>query len=125
MFLAGIGPEVVAKALANPAIRRLGSFKLIGDEWIYRKYCPKNYRNCSFIDLKSIQPKQVNIGRSDLAGAKASLNALKKGIELLKTREISSLVTAPLAKGPITHIVPSFQGHTEFLADAFGVKKIA
>jgi 4-hydroxythreonine-4-phosphate dehydrogenase len=121
---AGIGPEVVAKALANPAIRKLGSFKLIGDHWIYKKYSTTNYKNCSFLDLKSIQPKQWKIGKPNLASAKASLNALNKGIELLKNKEISSLVTAPLSKEPIGRILPSFQGHTEFLADAFDIKHV-
>ena len=120
----GIGPEVVAKALANPEIRKLGPFKLIGDHWVYRKYCPKDYRNCSFVDLESIKPKQWQIGKPNLASAKASLNAIQKGVELLKKKEISCLVTAPLSKEPISRILPSFQGHTEFLADAFGIKNV-
>ena len=121
---AGIGPEVVAKALANPSIRKLGSFKLIGDHWVYRKYCLKNYQNCSFVDLKSIKPKQWKIGKPNLASAKASLTAIQEGVELLKKKEIASLVTAPLSKEPISRILPSFQGHTEFLADAFGIKNV-
>ena len=120
----GIGPEVVAKALANPAVRKLASFKLIGDYWVYRKYCLNNYRNCSFVDIKSIQPKQWKIGKPNLASAKAALNALQEGVDLLKKKEITSLVTAPLSKEPISRILPSFQGHTEFLADAFGIRNV-
>ncbi|MCK5015204.1 MAG: 4-hydroxythreonine-4-phosphate dehydrogenase PdxA [Candidatus Omnitrophica bacterium] len=121
---AGIGPEVVAKALAKPAIRKLGPFKLIGDHWVYRKYCRQDYANCSFVDLKNITPKQWQIGKPNLASAKASLSALQKGVDFLKKKEITGLVTAPLSKEPIGRILPSFQGHTEFLADAFGVKNV-
>jgi len=120
----GIGPEVVARALAKPAIRKLCPFKLIGDHAIYRKYCSSNYRNCSFVDLKSIKLDQWRLGKPNTAGAQASLNTLQKGIELLKSGEISSLVTAPVCKETISRIKPSFQGHTEFLADAFGVKNV-
>ncbi|MCK5179279.1 MAG: 4-hydroxythreonine-4-phosphate dehydrogenase PdxA, partial [Candidatus Omnitrophica bacterium] len=92
--------------------------------WVYRKYCLNNYRNCSFVDLKSIQPKQWKIGKPNLASAKASLNALQEGVDLLKSKAIDGLVTAPLSKEPISRILPSFQGHTEFLADAFGIKNV-
>lgn len=121
---AGIGPEIVAKALANSSIRKLGSFTLIGDQWIYKKYCKKNYQNCSFVDLNSITSKQWNIGKTNLACARAALNALQTGIDLIKRGEIASLVTAPLSKEPIRRFLPTFQGHTEFLADAFGIKKV-
>ena len=120
----GIGPEVVARALAKPAIRKLGSFQLIGDYCVYRKYCSAHYHNCSFIDLKSMKLSEWKTGRPNKASAKASLNALEKGIELLKRKEISSLVTAPVSKEAIGSIKPSFQGHTEFLADAFRIKNV-
>jgi len=118
----GIGPEVIAGALKKPAIRKLGDFILIGDYTVYRKYSTARYKNCSFIDLKTVRPNQCRPGKPNAAGAKASLNALQKGVELLKKGTISRLVTAPVCKETIVRIRPSFQGHTEFLADAFGVK---
>ncbi|MBN1869642.1 MAG: 4-hydroxythreonine-4-phosphate dehydrogenase PdxA [Candidatus Omnitrophica bacterium] len=120
----GIGPEVTAKALADPSIRKLADFTLIGEQWVYQKYCLKDYANCSFIDIKSINPTQWKIGKPNLASARASLNALQKGVELLKKKKIIGIVTAPLSKEPISRILPSFQGHTEFLADAFGIKNV-
>jgi 4-hydroxythreonine-4-phosphate dehydrogenase len=120
----GIGPEVVARALAGPAIRGLGPFKLIGDYAVYRRYCSSDYRNCSFIDVKSIKPNQWRLGKPNNAGARASFNALHTAVELLKRKEISGLVTAPVCKEAISRIAPSFQGHTEFLAEAFGVKNV-
>lgn len=121
---AGIGPEVVARALARPAIRRLGPFKLIGDYAVYRKYCSVDYAGCPFIDMHSIRPDQWRAGRPNHAGARASWRALLTAVELLKREEISGLVTAPVCKEALRRVAPSFRGHTEFLADAFGVKKV-
>ncbi len=120
----GVGPEVVARALAKPAIRKLGPFKLIGEQAVYQKYSRVNTKNCSFLDLKSMTPRQWKLGKINKISGKASLLALKKGIELLKNKEISSLVTAPVSKEAIGLTDPSFHGHTEFLADAFHVKNV-
>jgi len=120
----GIGPEVVARALAKPSIRKLGHFKLIGDYAVYRKYSASYYKNCSFIDLKSVQPSRWRPGKPNNNTAKASLSALNTAVALFKHKEITSLVTAPVCKEAIRRIQSSFVGHTEFLADAFGRKNV-
>ena len=118
----GIGPEVVARALAKPSIRKLGSFKLIGNYNVYRKYCSFDYANCSFIDIKNISSGSWQLGKPNAWSAHAALSALTKAVDLLKKKEITSLVTAPVCKESINGINRNFRGHTEFLADAFGVK---
>ncbi|MDP8212554.1 MAG: 4-hydroxythreonine-4-phosphate dehydrogenase PdxA [Candidatus Zapsychrus exili] len=120
---AGIGPEIVAKALSIPSIRKLGSFTIIGDEKVYSKYCKKSYKNCSFVDTESILPKQFKIGVGTKTTGKASLDYLKKAVELIKQNKISSLVTAPICKEAVCKIDKNFIGHTEFLANTFKVKK--
>jgi len=121
----GIGPEVVAKALSNPSIRNLAHFVIIGDYEVYAKYSLSNYKNCSFLDCKSISLKNLKIGKENALSGKASLAYLNKAIELLKEKKISSLATAPVSKEAISlHMKSLFKGHTEFLADAFNVKKV-
>lgn len=120
----GIGPEVIARALAKPSIRKLGHLKLIGDYAVYQKYSTSHYKNCSFVDLKSIRPSQCQSGKPNNNTAQASLKALYTAVELLKHREITALVTAPVCKEAIGRIQSSFVGHTEFLAEAFGRKNV-
>jgi 4-hydroxythreonine-4-phosphate dehydrogenase len=121
----GIGPEVVARALARPSIRGLGIFKLIGDYAVYRKHVSSDFRNCLFIDTAS-HPSAAAwpVGRPNPVGARAALQALYAAVELLKKGEVSALVTAPVCKETISQIEPGFQGHTEFLAAAFGVQNV-
>ncbi len=96
---AGVGPEVIAKSLAKPSIQKLGHFKIIGNP----------------------SPK-IKPGRPDQHSAQASLAYLQKAVELLKSRKINALVTAPVCKEAITALGKPFHGHTEFLAHAFHVK---
>lgn len=122
---AGIGPEVVAKALANPSIRRLARFQIIGDEVIFRKYFAERYRCCSYMDLGCVKSIRAAVpGRGGVTTARAALAYLKKSVELLKSKEIAGVVTAPVCKETIRQIDPGFRGHTEFFASAFGVKDV-
>lgn len=122
---AGIGPEVVAKALANPSIRRLARFQIIGDEVIFRKYFSARYRCCSYMDLGCVKSIRAAVpGRWGVITAEAALAYLKKSVELLKSKEIAGVVTAPVCKETICQIDSGFRGHTEFFASAFGVKDV-
>ncbi len=122
---AGIGPEVVAKALSKPSVRKLGKFILIGDAAVYKQYCPRNYANCSFLDCKSVSLKDIPVGKESALSGKASLAYLQKGVELLKKHTITSIATAPISKEAISRYTQKiFKGHTEFLAESFGVERV-
>lgn len=121
---AGVGAEVAANALARPAVRRLSHFVLIGDEALFKRNFPVRYSNCAFLDQRCLKPCDLKPGHPNRATARASLCYLGKATALLKSRQIDGLVTAPVCKEAIAQLEPSFQGHTEFLARAFGVKDV-
>ncbi|MCR4336498.1 MAG: 4-hydroxythreonine-4-phosphate dehydrogenase PdxA [Candidatus Omnitrophica bacterium] len=98
---AGIGPEIVAKALRESSLKKLADFVVIGDP---------------------LTSKRFVAGRPNRLTAAASLNYLQAAIQLLKEKKISALVTAPVCKEAISKLGVPFQGHTEFLAEAFKVK---
>src|SRR3990172_2649968 len=84
----GIGPEVLAKALAKPSIRNLAHFRIIGDYEIYRMYSKKRWKNCVFDDLKILPLKTWKAGTLNKASGKAALAFLNKLLKLLKNVEI-------------------------------------
>ncbi|MBF0484018.1 MAG: 4-hydroxythreonine-4-phosphate dehydrogenase PdxA [Candidatus Omnitrophica bacterium] len=96
----GVGPEIIAKALRRPDIKKLGKFVIIGD------------------DLK------WKLGKPSAQSGKASLEYLNTGIELIKQKKIDALVTGPLSKELVSLSCPGFHGHTEYLAEAFNVKNV-
>ena len=120
---AGIGPEIIAKALAKPSICKLADFLIIGDHQIYKTYQTKLPRNSRFLDLKNPQASKIEPGNATTDAAAMAQSYLLKSVELLKTKKISALVTAPVCKETIHALDGTFQGHTEFLADHFRVKK--
>ena len=121
----GIGPEVIAKSLSKASIRRLAKFIIVGDYGIYRRYSSKHFDKCTFIDLKNISPTQFHFGKSNAQSAKASLEYLKEALGLIMKKEVNALVTAPVSKEAICAIGEEFHGHTEYIANYFGIKNFA
>ncbi len=121
---AGIGAEVTARAFASPSLRRAARFTVIGDECLFRKYFPVRYKNCSFLDAGCLHAGDFTAGRPSRLTGKASLVYLQTAVDLVKRKQLSALVTAPVCKEAIGKIIPSFHGHTEFLAEAFRARDI-
>lgn len=121
---AGIGPEVVSKAVLSSFIKKLPSLKIIGHRQILRQYGFNEKYLSTVIEpglrLTSPYPK----GKIDKHCAELALSYLEKAVDLLKHGEIQALVTAPVNKEAIGLIQRNFQGHTEYLAHAFNVKNV-
>lgn len=120
----GIGPEIIAKALCQKDVLDLAHYFLIGDYSVYQKYSRALPPNCVFIDLKILKDKQITLGRGNRLSGFASLKYLNEAVGLLKNKKINALVTAPVSKEAIKQTDPHFNGHTEFLAQAFKIKKV-
>lgn len=119
---AGIGPEVVAKTLADPDIHSLATFVIIGDYRTFARYHADPIPNCGLIDLKNVPQKGFEFGKISKTAGIASLEYLDTALSLFKTEKISALVTAPLCKEAVQLSQPKFIGHTEYLARFFNVK---
>ncbi len=118
---AGIGPEVTAKALSKMAGRNGCRFLVIGDPATFRRHFKKSSKSIELypVDAKADWKPGFPTGNS----GKASLEFLDTAVDLLKSKIIHALVTAPLAKESVCRFEPGFVGHTEYLAQAFGVKR--
>ena len=123
---AGIGPEVIAKALsAYPARKLEKPIAIIGDYSVFRAlHCrlPKNCASVIFIDLKNMPSSKLTMGRPGLQSARASLEYLDESLSLLRGGKISALVTGPVCKEAICSLGQKFQGHTERIAHYFNVR---
>jgi len=121
----GIGPEITAKAFAKSSVRRAADFILIGDASVYSHYQPSFTGKMSFCDLHVINrftsPKKLSL--SDRG--RASYAYLQEAVSMIKRKEADALVTAPINKSAvIASGVQGFSGHTEMLADAFGISNV-
>lgn len=117
---AGIGPEVIIKALSQRTLS--GDYKIIGTPGVFKDLGYTGADNVSFVPIEA-DKKTLTVGQPNHDSALLSLRYLQTAVELLKRQEIHALVTGPVSKEAITGLGKKFQGHTEFLAQAFGVKK--
>lgn len=118
---AGIGPEIIAKALKNLQLPRNMTPVIIGDQVIYKRYAHRIPEN--FMNLGSVSSGAFRVGSSNAKCARASLNYLSEALNLLRQRKISALVTAPVCKKAISSLGVDFHGHTEFIAHFFKVQR--
>ncbi len=118
----GIGPEIVAKALAHRSLSRAFPFLVIGDYGVYWHYHLRASKK-NFLDLNNMPARKFTPGRSNPTAARASLESIHCAIQLIREKKITSLVTAPVSKEGISSLGVSFCGHTEYLAQAFGIKR--
>lgn len=95
---AGIGPEVVSKALASGRLPEGFQYDVIGD------------------------PAAGVPGSPDRQSALASLAALTEAADRLRDGRADAVVTAPVSKSQLQSVGFHFPGQTEFFADALGVR---
>ncbi|MGB0716961.1 MAG: 4-hydroxythreonine-4-phosphate dehydrogenase PdxA, partial [Phycisphaerae bacterium] len=139
---AGIGPEVVVKALADPEVRALGRFLIFGiDECLYDAAEQAGIKPFWF-RVSSDQASRIDSGVvvadfDDFAGKKwrpprpraeggaASLAFVDAAIEAAKGGAIDAIATAPIHKTSWKLAGCRFPGHTEKLADACKCNRFA
>jgi 4-hydroxythreonine-4-phosphate dehydrogenase len=132
---AGIGPEVVLKALADEEIRALCRPLVIGDlrvleaakraaradpalravgEAAKSRFTPSEV---DLLDLRNCDPTDVPWGHiSPLAGG-AAVQAVERAAKLALSGNVDAIVTAPLNKAAMRAAGCESIGHTEILAD--------
>jgi len=94
---AGIGPEVVRKAVESGQLPDACEYLLIGDA------------------------KAGTPGKPDRASALAAYEALMEAAAMLHDGRADAVVTAPVSKGQLQSVGFTFPGQTEFFAAAQGV----
>lgn len=121
----GVGPEIVAKMWRSitPDLRSL--LRIYGDKTVLdaaAKMAGVTFDPKQLTITSSITPPVGSI--SDPDAARVALLALDAAIEDAKKGLIQALVTAPVNKQRMQSVDPNFEGHTERLARAVGIKEV-
>ncbi len=127
---AGVGPEIVLKAM--PYFRSTCEFVVFGDrtflEYVNahvlgRTSLPRAF----YVDFKNVDKKNFRFGVATANGGKASGTYIEVAVRAALNNEINALVTAPINKEGLQmggwhkqHV-----GHTEILAHLTGSKSVA
>jgi len=125
---AGVGPEVVIKALADPEVLAQARWVIVGDAAILADNAarlgvrlPGERAFCELRDLQLLEPRQVRVGQPSAACGRAALEYVRAATEMCLSGEAAAMVTAPLNKEAVVMSGQPFSGHTEYIAELCGV----
>ncbi|MCP3098316.1 4-hydroxythreonine-4-phosphate dehydrogenase PdxA [Myxococcus sp. K15C18031901] len=132
--VSGIGPEVTAAALALPSVRRALVPVVFGDGPtlerfpVFRRYARvepgalTRVEGPTRVEVSRLAEKDRVPGRPSRAGGRAQYAYVTAAIDAMRAGHVDALCTAPVSKEQISRAGIPFMGHTEVLADAFGVE---
>ena len=130
---AGIGPEVIVKALADKRIYELAHPIVIGDKKMMQRALDivksdlqlrtvqdidnlhSEFGYIDLIDLNNL-PEDLPFAKVDARAGKAAYEYIESAVDLTLKNKIHAIVTAPLNKEALHAGGKNFPGHTEILA---------
>lgn len=127
---AGIGPEVVLKAVISHEIAGLCKPIIIGDiavveEAIEKLNIPVNLNNFKIINTGEIKSRNFQKCKPAAESGRACVSYIKKAVELVLNKEVDAIVTAPISKESLKMAGFKWPGHTEMLAEFTNTKDYA
>jgi 4-hydroxythreonine-4-phosphate dehydrogenase len=140
---AGVGPEIAAKALADPQVRTQARPLVIGDARVMTIAARVAHASlevravaqpgeASFtpdrievLDLANADPAAFAVGRVSAVCGRAAYEYIERGVRLAREGAIAGIVTAPVNKEALAAAGVRHSGHTEILAELTGTKAYA
>ncbi|MBI5827886.1 MAG: 4-hydroxythreonine-4-phosphate dehydrogenase PdxA [Deltaproteobacteria bacterium] len=123
---AGVGPEIVLKALDNSRVRRICSPVVIGDRGVLgliaRKLRLKPLNDAEVKGVSSIDVKRLRPGRPTMESSRAMISYIDEAVSMAQDGEAAAIVTGPISKEAAKLAGFGFPGHTEFIAHLTGTK---
>jgi 4-hydroxythreonine-4-phosphate dehydrogenase len=139
----GSGPEIIAKALAEPETRGICRPVVIGDAAtmqagieITRTPCKVRAieklsealfddRTIDVVDLHNIQLEHLTRGQVNIMAGKAAYEYIKFAVNLAIAGECDAIVTSAINKEALNKAGYHYDGHTQLLAELCRVKQVA
>ncbi len=126
---AGIGPEVILKALHDPQLRDAAEWVVVAPVWaldaVQDVVQANTWRLVS--DAQSagvlvdpVPGDEMPLGSASSRSGAQALASLEQAVGWLQSDRASALVTAPVSKWACAQVHQDFVGHTEYLASVAG-----
>jgi 4-hydroxythreonine-4-phosphate dehydrogenase len=100
---AGIGPEIVEKAAADPSVRAV----------------------CEPIVFAPPRDARIRPGEVSAAAGRAAYDTLVRAVEAAQSGEVDAIATAPINKLAFAQAGLHWKGHTDLLAHLCGIEHVA
>ena len=139
---AGIGPEIIVKALQDSAVTSICRPVVFGDRGILEREAVLPGSTCLFetvpspeacllkpgltglVEVSRLSPSEIPHGKPIPAGGAAMAQYIIRAVEAAQAGKIDAIVTAPISKSVLHDAGYRYPGHTEMLADLTGTKDV-
>ena len=131
---AGVGPEIILKALRSGALPKKNRYLIIGDREVLKKTgrrlhgefplhtagsvaeAQSRAEDFLLFEASRLPAGQVKPGQPQGRWGQAALDYVRLGAQWAMEKKVQALVTCPISKEVIQRTDPGFTGHTEFFA---------
>lgn len=135
---AGIGPEIVAKSIADKATFDIARCIIVGDKKVMEKAIEivnvdlkvnvvdnpadgdYSYGVLNMIDLDNIDISKFEYGKVNAMCGQAAFDYIKKSIEITMDKQADAVATTPINKESLHAAEVDFIGHTEIFGALTG-----
>jgi 4-phospho-D-threonate 3-dehydrogenase / 4-phospho-D-erythronate 3-dehydrogenase len=121
---AGIGPEVILKALADAELAPLARWVVVGDRDVLqlaRDVTGLSLGNAEMQHVASLPSiEEFSFGKLEGRNGQAAVDYVRTATEMCLAGKTDAMVTAPLNKEAVTLSGRPFSGHTEYIAELCG-----
>ena len=144
---AGIGPEIIVKALAHKNVHLLCQPIVIGSPAIFQDACSRfttasgtsqlklniietpiqasaKHGTIDVLDASSLSPQDISVGTIEARAGTAAVKVIETGVRLAMAGEIDAITTAPICKAAIHRAGIPYPAHTEMLADFTNTRNV-
>jgi 4-hydroxythreonine-4-phosphate dehydrogenase len=141
---AGVGPEIILKALRRPEVYAQCQPLVIGDRRILARAegwlagPPASFEvvtqpaeghyqpdAVTLLDLANAAPHDCPPGQESAAAGRAAVEYVVRACDLAMAGEVAAVVTAPLNKAAMNLAGFSYAGHTELLTERTGAQQVS
>ncbi len=124
---AGIGPEIVVKAAADPEVRMIANIIIYGCPDIIQAAAREFTKgHCPYVKpVGTLEMKEFIPGKNDPECGVVARNAVIKAVKDARKGQVDGIVTAPMNKASVNMAGIHFTGHTELIAELCEVENYA
>jgi 4-phospho-D-threonate 3-dehydrogenase / 4-phospho-D-erythronate 3-dehydrogenase len=138
---AGVGPEIILKALADPIVKKVSRPLVLGDWGVLQRARRRRSQNPELIcwqhgqqllpllnhptahvvcSLSALNARQSGPGRPSRHGGHGAFSYIRVAAKLALSKVADAMATAPISKSILIDAGYDYPGHTELLAELSG-----
>ncbi|MCC6501891.1 MAG: 4-hydroxythreonine-4-phosphate dehydrogenase PdxA [Deltaproteobacteria bacterium] len=123
---AGVGPEILIKALNDARVKKAASVMAVGDLGVLREAAKKlrlkGPSDEQVISVTNLDLKKLKIGKPSKLSGEASVAFIEEALYMTAIGDADAFVTCPISKEAVKKAGFTFPGHTEFIAHLTGTE---